>query len=262
MKKFRFLENGLAGDVFYDPNNVPASVAVYLPGFPSFIGPAPVTPLITKSRLLALQPHCLGSYDSDGLFSPTELKNTARAVQSIVASGRVKNAATNALFGIPQRLEVCIGHSFGCFTALRFADCFTDLRVLVLFAPAVHYGHSPIDFGLLENGPEHFSGVRRAWPKTYRIAAESEWREITEGKDPLPKGAQHPSLEHVIGVVGAKDKYFDIPALRASFKQLVHAYVGEKASVELVVVPNAGHPLDELVNTDAFDFSGAILRGT
>jgi hypothetical protein len=126
------------------------------------------------------------------------------------------------------------------------------VETLILFAPAVHYGLPDLSFGLKENGLEHFASVRASWPHTYRIAPDPVWKEIVTGTDPLPTPrGEHPSLKRVYIVVGALDKYFDISVLTKNVHKIVSAYCGPRVAQTLVVIPGAGHYLDELVEAGA-----------
>ncbi len=91
-KKFRFIENGLAGDLFYpDPSRkiTAKSAGLYLFGLPSFIGQNEVTYALTANGVISCQPHYLGTFDSEGQFSPQSVIETCIKVQEIFDSGSV-----------------------------------------------------------------------------------------------------------------------------------------------------------------------------
>ena len=251
MKKFRFLDKGLAGDVFYPDPDVgprPSSAGVFVYGFPAFVGPNAVTALMVQRGMMAVQPHYLGSYDSDGIYSPISLLDTCRVAGELFQQGHVTQSRDGKRFDIPSQIDVFVGHSFGCLVALRGIRFLPSIRRLVLMAPAVHYSRSNPDFGLHENGPEHLEYVRRSHPHTYRLAPATEWHELLTGKDGLPRHQYtHPSLEEVVAIVGEKDKYFDREALRSNLPVIVEAYCGSRARFSFHVVREAAHPVDDLV---------------
>jgi pimeloyl-ACP methyl ester carboxylesterase len=262
MKKFRFSEDsGLAGDVYYPtPQSglAPREAGMFVYGFPSFVGPNEVTSAFLRIGLLAFQPHYFGTYDSAGIHSPITFLDTCRASQEAFDRGYVRQSKDGKPFPLPPSLTVCVGHSFGCLIALRSSKVLTGIKVLVLLGPALHYRKG---FGLDENGLENLEYVRKSHPFTYRLASAQDWETVLTGKDALPENPSHPTLQKVIAIVGERDKYFDIPALRAGLPTLVRAYCGPKADASLIVVPKVGHPLVEMLGTgSSFSLSDLLLE--
>lgn len=248
MKKLRFLERPLAGDAYYIPGTQVRGTALFLYGFPAFIGPNEAVRQLVGARYAVLAPHYLGTYDSDGLHSPQSFEETTALVERAASHGSVTQAKDGKPFVVPGPIEVCVAHSFGCIVALRSLHRLPLLRTLVLLAPALHYSRTAaLDVGLLENGPQHYEYVKHSHPFTYRLDDFEKWRELLTGNDPLPTLA-HPTLENVFVVVGEQDKYFERNALRESGERVVRAYAGGECSYDFRVLTGAGHPLDELLS--------------
>lgn len=247
MKKFRFIDGGLAGDVFL-PDRQASAAGIFLFGFPAFIGPNEVTRAFVDNGLISFQPHYFGTYDSDGQFSPTSIVDTCRRSQEFFDRGSVAQTKNNEPFKLNQQIEICVGHSFGGLVALRAAHSLHNLKVLVLMGPTLHYSRSNPDFGNNADGMKSLGYVRLANPRTYRLAPDSDWQTLMSGREPLPPATQHPTLREVIAVVGEHDSYVDIPAFQQSFHLLVAAYCGPSVQHSIVVVPNGGHTLDYLVD--------------
>jgi hypothetical protein len=258
MKKFRFLDDGLAGDVYYDETKEPRSTAIMATGFPAFPGPNEFITSLVSSGLVVVHPHCRGTFDSDGQFTPGSIAQTYVQLNQLLTASSLTNAVSLAAFKLPGPPILSVGHSFGCLIALRTCHSIPSLRGLVLAAPALHYRP---EYGLKEDGKQHYAEVGRAWPRTYRLGPPTEWAAIFEGRDPLPaSNVAHPSLLKVAVVVGEKDKYFDLIALGQHVRAIVTSYVGSNADQTFTVVPGAGHPISELVrNSEQFDI-GAVAR--
>lgn len=250
-KKFRFIENGLAGDVYYpDPKFgvTPKSSGLYLYGLPSFIGQNEITYALVSNGALSFQPHYFGTFDSNLDFSPKNVFDTVRISQDIFDRGfAYQTGKGNQKFQLPP-LEACIGHSFGNLVALRTIRHLHSVKVLILLAPTVHYRKANPNFGNKANGMSILKSIILENPFTYRLSPLEDWEEIMEGKDELPKPQDHPSLQEVIAVAGADDNYLDIPALQENLHRIVAAYCGEKVRFSLKLIPGGGHPISYLVN--------------
>jgi hypothetical protein len=265
IKKYRFIDNGLAGDVYYPHPNTgikPKTAGMYLFGFPSFIGPIEVTTALVADGLLSFQPHYYGSYDSDGLFSPNSVVETSKTSQALFDRGYITRMPDGSKFELPEKLEILIGHSFGCFAAIRAVPFLKTLKVLVLLAPTIHYSRTNPDFGVDEDGVAQIESVRISNPKTYRLASAEEWRVPMLGQDPIPNLGNHPTLEEVVVVVGENDKYFDLKALRANLPLLIRGYCGEKTEYTFLTLPGVAHAINSghLEKQNGFDFSGLLRK--
>lgn len=261
MKKIRFIEDELAGDVFYseeDPK--PKSAGLWLFGLPQFVGPNEVTRAYVETGVVSFQPHYIGTYDSGGIFSPVGIHRTCRKSQELFDRGYVMQINNQKPFHLPP-LEFCVGHSFGSLVALRGVQYLHTLKVLFLMGPTVHYRRSNPDFGNKADGPKILDQVRKSNPKTYRVASSEEWDEIMSGREPLPRLNDHPSLQEVVVVVGERDNYVDIGALEKNLPILVEAFCGKSIKYSFVVVPEGGHTIDYLVNAgNHFKLSEVLLR--
>lgn len=249
-KKFRFIEGGLAGDVYLNRDNPsPDRVAVFLYGFPAFPGPNPGIEALLAAGYIVIQPHYWGTYDSEGLFSGETMVSTSAALCALVARGYLTQSKGETRFPLSPRITLCVGHSFGAAAAIRSVRDMPDLTTLVLLSPTAHYSTSQPDFGVREDGPSHLSYVRSSHPHTYRLADDSEW-EILKGQDPIPNSPYPNALERSILVFGELDTYFDIPQAVQAMPGLVTAYCGDGLKVETRVIPGRGHPVSELVGSD------------
>lgn len=262
-KKFRFIVDDLAGDIYYPSasSSSPRAAGIFLYGIPAFIGQNEVTYALINANMMAFQPHYYGTYDSGGLYSPTTVINTCRDSQSMFDRGTApQTTKKNAPFSLPP-LRLCVGHSFGTLAALRGVQYLTSLDTLVLLAPTVHYRKVDPDFGNTADGLSILESIRQGNPRTYRLAPDFEWLELMSGNDPLPKNSAHPTLRKVIAVAGAEDPYLKMSALEENLPKIVRAYCGPSVSFELIRVPNAGHNIAELTDVDGhFRLADVALR--
>lgn len=247
MKKVRFVEGGLAGDIYFDDHRTLHEAAIFLYGFPAFVGPNAATEELVGGGYLVCQPHYFGSYDSSGLHSPTSLVDTCRATDQLFRNGRTIRGRDGMLVGLPPKVRLCVGYSFGCLVALRAANFLSSVETVVLLAPAVHYRRSDPDFGIREDGLKHLEYVKTVYPHTYRLAPRDHWVDLLTGRDALPRYSDHETLKRVVAVVGDADEYLDKDALRRNLPVIVRAYSGPSVRFDFHIVTSADHSLDKLV---------------
>jgi len=260
MKKTRFIIKELAGDFFYSPNEKPNGYIVFLNGFPSFIGANPITEVSVKNNLFAIQPHFYGTYDSKRVFSPKTFADTFKTLNESFKEGYLTDAKDDSKIKLINTPRICIAHSFGCYVALRGLNYWEGVENLILMAPALHYGKTPVNYGLKEDGLNHFDYVKKAWPNTYNLGDKSDWEEYLLGNDILPQNDRHKTLKKVVVVVGNNDKYFDINSLEMNHEKILRAYFGNSVSIEFIKIPNKGHYIDDLVyNNSNFNIINYLI---
>jgi pimeloyl-ACP methyl ester carboxylesterase len=250
MKRVRFIEQGLTCDVFQpDGTNEDTPGALYLYGFPGSIGENSVTRFLLSEGYVVLQPHYPGTYDSDGTFTPDSAVGMTAHLQTLVERGEAMNVKNMKPMGIPKQIEVCIGHSFGCFVALRAARSLPNLLDLVLLAPAITYGEGEFSCGIIENGVDHISYVQRSRPHTYRLGDTQAWLDLYAGKQNMMQQFKHPTLRSTIGVVGSNDPYFKSETLKNSFDSLIRMHLGTQSAVHLWQIAAGDHSSESLLNS-------------
>lgn len=252
MKKLRFVDGGLVGDIYTNDRVKDDDAAVFLYGFPALVGPNAVTTELVRGGYLACQPHYFGSYDSAGPHSPNSLVDTCRATDEMFRRGSVSMSKDGRIQALPSKARLWVAHSFGCLVALRAVKFLSTVETLILLAPAVHYGQKDPDFGIREDGLKHFEHVKVSYPYTYRLAPKDQWIELLTGRDTLPKNSDHESLRQVVAVVGDRDEFLDKDALGRNLKLAVAAYCGSSVRLDFHVVAS-DHSLDELVSAMKFE---------
>lgn len=243
VRRDRFFLDDMAVDVVAPSHAVPAVSAVYLYGLPGTVGVNRVSRVLSERGWLVLHPHYPGTYDSGGRFTPeaalTTLAVVARAVGRSVASVR-----DGADIAIPP-ITLVVGHSFGCFVALRSIACVRTAAALVLLGPAIAFAPGPDGCGLRREMTDHYSFVLRSHPHTYRLAPRSAFDALYSGKLDALSADAPASLRSVVGIVGATDPAFDIALFADRFDPVVRKTLSGRFDCTLTVV-EAGHDVDDL----------------
>jgi len=239
MKRTRFIYEGLACDVFIPDDVRPGRLGLYLYGFPGSIGEAAPTRAFLQSGYPVVQPHYPGTYDSAGECSPSTAMEMVRILGNALKGGSLESVKDGSPIVLPHAVTTCVGHSYGCFVALRGAACLEGLRQLILLGPAVAYG--PGKVGLREDGGAHVNYVRRSRPFTYRGLDPTDWAAFYAGAYDGPVGRAPDSLLEIDLRVGADDKYFDTAVLLEHASEVVKEALPGAPEARIKVVADAGH---------------------
>jgi hypothetical protein len=254
MKKFRFISGDLAGDIFYDQHREPRGSALFLYGFPSFVGPNQLVQDVVAEGYALISPHYYGTYDSSGAHSPASMAQTIRDTDNALSSGRiVKIGSTKSPIPLPP-ISVAVGHSFGTAALIRSAYELPSLERMLLLAPTMHYGRTPVDYGMRSDGRDGYNGTLASHPLTYRLAPIGEWASIFDGTDKPVLHDLAGQLQTVHVVIGEDDPYFDVPIAADASIPLVKAYVGNVPTT-VQVLPSAAPGIDERLSSPAFSIS-------
>lgn len=257
------MAEGIATDVYFPPDGVPpVGTGAYAYGFPGSIGANAITEFFLSERKLAMmQPHYIGTYDSEGAASPRTAIDSLMKAVSVVMDSRATNIKNGEPLTIPTPVTTLVGHSFGCFAALRAATQLSSIRELILLGPAISFGDGPFGCGVQEDGPWQLAYVRRSRPFTYRLAADEEWLSMYRGDFNVPRNSSYsPALQRVVGMVGTDDKYFDLEILRDRFEQIVRRHLGTEIDVTLLVVEGAEHGAASLLDLGRRQLLSALGR--
>ena len=103
VKKYRLRYGPVAADLFTQRSwaSLDRPVAIVLPGLPDFAGPTALTSGLLGMGCAVLQPHLLGTYDSDGVFSPDGCRETLTRTWDAIVRGEL--AIADSAISIPVR---------------------------------------------------------------------------------------------------------------------------------------------------------------
>jgi pimeloyl-ACP methyl ester carboxylesterase len=248
IKKYRLRYGSIAADLFTDRSwkSLRRPLAIFLPGLPDFVGPTALTTELVRHGVAVLQPHLVGTYDSDGLFSPEGCRDTLRQTDKAIFERSLVPAGDSQPIALEPTKTSLIGHSFGGITALRWFNELRGLNSLIFTSAALRYGRTSPDYGLKEDGRESYASLAVTNPHTYRPASIDAWDAILRGVDSLPDGSLG-SVDNVKLIYGENDKYYDLEAVQQNVPRLVSSYVTSAHGVVLDIVQGAGHYLPEIV---------------
>ena len=248
MKRYAYRQDGLAGEIFLDPTHSNPPVALFCFGFPGNIGLNPTIDFLLASGYAVIVPQYPGTYDSDGYYTIDS------SIQSIIT---IANRITHPDFtdiknnrpiplGKNPRVTLLSAHSFGCFIGSRAASQIKSIDKVLLLAPILGYGSSPVEYCVLENGIAQLEYVQRARPHTFRFAGIEEWQALFRGeRNDWP--AATVCHRRILGVVGNADSDFAVEPLSDKFPSISKSILGSGAKASLSVVRKAGHGDAELL---------------
>lgn len=258
MARYRFFTSQNVCVEVVEPRGESKGNALILLGMPATIGETALTAVLTSQGWTTFQPHYHGTYDSDGLFSPASAAETVRSVARAVATGEVLDVKSNRARKIAPNISLLAGYSFGAHVAFKTLAEFSDLRVLLLLAPAIAYGDDSTGFSA--EGIGFLDYLSRSRPHTYRLADRSEWQGFYSGLDNnfSPRADSMAEPFTVIAYVGSDDNSIDADRLTAGLTGLVSGVLGDGTTCGVKVVAGAGHSSAEILTDQVRSEIGAL----
>jgi len=226
--------------------------AIHLPGLPNSPFPIPGITEFLAERFFLLQPHYLGTYDSEGEFDP-------RSSNSIInfwmeKSGEsCRDLASGRMVKIPDSWNVISSHSFGTYVLMsRVFSGSINANLLLFFAPMFSYGDKAKEFGIKLNLADHARFVESAFPLTFRVPHPNLLADFF---------AASPSLEvhgsnkvrrpiPVAFVLGEMDPMLDPVVAESRIRQFCEDNRDVIELKEIIKVPTGGHAVDSLMTDD------------
>lgn len=251
---YRVKHEGMSADLFIPHRNDDIQHGiVFFPGLPAVIGKNDLTTSLAGKGFTILQPYYSGTYDSEGIFSPTScIEDTKKAI-SLLKRDNIREQFFEKDIPLEVRNITFFGHSFGGQIALLGSLNSPEVEKVAIFNPLIVRREDGTPEGDLQlTDALHVLGfIQRSYPFTYRIGSESDWLEFLQGKmkefnifDNL-NGLTNKSI---LNVNGLKDERIKVDGVL----QLVNA--AKKAQVSCTVqnisVNNGGHSLKTLLNQE------------
>jgi esterase/lipase len=256
MKRFRIIENGLCIELYRPvvPNR-DERLAVYFYGFPGSSGKTEPVVKLVDAGYTVIQPHYRGTYDSTGEFSPSTAMGTLREIADIIQKGVLVEIKNGSKVHIPTKIDFVVGHSFGCFPALKGSIDVNGVKKILLMGPQISFNQDGDGVGSTEDGNMHFYYVKNSRPHTYRLGAwASGWEQLYDAKLDGVSGVAPVTLDKVMVVIGENDKYFNVDLVRQNSQQIVHKSLLGDYTVNINVVKDVGHGPKGLFNNETMKF--------
>lgn len=246
LKKISIRIDGIYADTFYVKDTIDISekpIAVYFGGLPTTGGKNMATFFLAKQGYLVVQPQYLGTFDSEDVFSPDNLKVSIKKVITIFSKKNVFDIKKEVNIPISGNIKVFVGHSFGCNAILHSHTILRDeIDLLLFFSPVIGFGSN---FGSFANPKEQIEYISRSRPYTYRLSNE-DWMHYFD-KD--LKGVNSP-LERLnklnfcktILFYGKLDANFDLEKIKSLVQE------SNNPLLNIHTVEGAGHGIESLLN--------------
>lgn len=210
MKRYRWNQNGLAGNIFMGDSF--GAIVLASPGLPYVPGAQPYfTDLIDRGYLI-VQPQYIGTYDSEGKFSPAGAIRTVRRAVEEIKTGIYDTKSGDLL--VAGDIDVAIGHSFGSWVLLNSMANLVSCSTIILLSPFLAMGKYQSEVGVSCDLSKQVSYISAALPYTFRLSSTVEWEEFFGNGDfPLPSDFG-PGGGRIIFAAGMDDQAFDIDILK------------------------------------------------
>lgn len=250
MARFRIRQDGLAAHVYdNDVLNQDKPIAIFCPGLPYEAREEAVTHELVRRGWQVLQIQYLGTYDSDGDFTPESSIQTVAKARTLLGSGSFIDHKSGDRFSFSVHRPVIIGHSFGAWVALRSLENESAPASCCVFAPFLGFGNSRPDNGVKCELDRHVSYMAAAMPHTIRFRDTALWNDFfTSANDTEWIYTDVPAGSHVLLIVGEDDQSFDLKRLQEK-TTLIRSK--SAFSLELLVATQSGHSPEEMFDKEA-----------
>jgi len=230
MKRYRWNQNGLAGNLFIGSN--PSKIALALPGLPYVPGAQDYFLELIDCGYSVIQPQYIGTYDSTGTFSPDSAICTVRSTIDELAQGIYDARSQNIM--ISGKLDLVVAHSFGTWTAVNSLHSFSTSTPIVLLSPFFAMGRQKTDMGITIDLSDQVNYIARALPLTFRLSSPNEWLSFFNDGDYPPPMESMFANKLIICAVGSEDSAFNVEQMEEvlfkQFSKLANSFIFRVAS--------------------------------
>ena len=247
MKRYRFIEDGLCCDVYYNKEYSNNKCALFLYGFPATIGSNDMTELLVEKGYTVLHPHYYGTYDSEGDFTPSAAYKTVEAINRIVKNGQVRNLKNNTVSRLPNVITVCVAYSFGAFVLKHTIKHLNAVKTVLLVSPVMSNNKRNALCWVNEYGAEHLGYVVRTRPFTYRIKDTTEWYSEYVNDDYEQSDCLENSVENILWLYGKRDPAIVEELLTEKYTMASGQTLSRSAKCDILCVENGNHGINSLL---------------
>lgn len=245
MKKVAFRMDGISGEMYSASANGTKPICLYLSGLPGSTGRNAGTFFFANKGFAVLQPQYMGTYDSDGAFTPSNTFDSVRKLNEIVNRGVIVDVKNNREIEMASAISVVFAHSFGCYVALRTLGSLPQVILTVLFAPTIGFGQR---YGSFADPIVQIDYLKRGRPYTYRLGPRDEWQEHFQ-KDLTAKARDNRLIgkhnSQILAIVGGNDKNFDPRYISELIKE--DGIKDGRRVADCLIVENGDHDIESLL---------------
>lgn len=244
MQKARTRRNGLACLGFWPNGREFSKTALFFDGMPYVPTITPMTEYLVDRGYGVIQPQYIGTFDSDGQFTPQSAVDTVFEVDRQLKDSPWYNYRNETEFRVSGEVDVAVAHSYG--TNVLFSALLRGFRprIMILKSPFFLFGSNAGEAGQRGDFSGHVRQMIGALPLTFRFGSNEEWFDYF-----VNKPQAHPDPETVLAgkrtkllcVVGDKDGDIDPEISRAYIEKAAERYSQAFDLVNYLVIPGAKH---------------------
>jgi hypothetical protein len=265
MNKARIRIDGLAALVYWPDGAGFSKTALIAPGLPYDLAQDRIVPVLTASGFGVIQPQYIGTYDSDGFFTPQGCIETLLRFERLIAThDRLYDIRGERYFNIGPRVDVLSAHSFGTYSAVGALLRGLRPSLTILMSPMFEFGAKRAEVGLQLDVRKHVRHIANALPLTFRMKTVAEWEDFFLDQTcfhPRPNDVTCPSPSDVFVICGDADTSLQlcqsvqyVRSFCESYKQCLHLttheiVAGGTHDVSTLLTPEIVSQLDHRLMT-------------
>jgi len=242
---FRFRDQDLHLDVVFARKQSGFNI-LKLPGFPSFPKEDKFTQFCQRAGFNVFIPHYLGSWLSDGVFTPKNCLKTVEMAVSFIKRGKATELYNYETKKWRKENIILCGSSFGGFMALKYCSL-GKIKKCALFAPLIDLEKQGVVAG--EEKMEHtLRFARNVFKNAFRGIEKKGWEKFFSGSLPEAK-IDFSKLKRKLFFIchGTVDPTVDIKHTREFVKSL------KRKNVSYFEIKNANHKIWDYLTEETLE---------
>lgn len=189
-------------------------------------------------------PQYLGTFDSDGFFSPESAVETVFRSCNQLHYQPWFNLRGEHKFRVGAEVKLAIGHSFG--TNILFSALLSGFRppVMVLLSPYLLFGSARSKADAIVDAAQHMRHVRAALPHTFRLIPGQAWENffyLAPQGPPDPADVPAGRKTKLVLITGEKDPGINSAQTQSYAYDMAARYPHAIATLDYFAVPHGTH---------------------
>lgn len=253
MNKARIRVQGLAAQVYWEKPVGFDKTAVVVPGLPYETTQEPITKILTDHGYGVIQPQYMGSYDSDGQFSPQGCVQTLFKLEDILkTSSELYDIRGERVFRIGNSIDLIAAHSFGTYVAMAAILRGLQVPTAIMLSPMFEFGAKRDAVGLKVDMEKHVRHFSTALPLTLRLQSVDVWHNffVTDEKyHPEPDMTACTRQTRLLAVCGDSDPSLNVSASKTYVKNFALTYPKCLSMFGYEIVRGGTHSVSSLLTS-------------
>lgn len=254
MNKARVRINGLASLVYWEDEVGFDQTALVVPGLPYETSESPFVQLLAPASFGVIQPQYMGTFDSEGEFSPESAVETLLRFQDVLRNNsELYDLRAERSFRVGNQINVLVAHSFGTYAAIGAILQGLRTPIAIMCSPMFEFGSRCQDVGIKVDMERHVRHISNALPLTFRLKSQEVWHDFFTTREKFHPEREEVTCPHrtkLLIIAGDSDPSLDVKRSQQYVKGFISHYSHCLELADYLVVNGGNHDLLSLLNSN------------